>query len=376
MKKNGKSSREKLGAAKEKTRRESGGVDVLKLYCKEKSKYSPIIEKEKVTELIQETHQIEGLVARINFGFPCYGARLLRLESQKILLGIRNGDIGLREGMRRIFSKEEKQETARDRELFGLINSAAARSERAMNILICHNQGLVYKLAQRNCRDDNEILDRIQWGNIGLYKAIMRFDCNRQTKISTYAKWWIMNEIERGKINKAQYIRLPVHIEQARRKYVRLVRKCDALGIKLPPDSPLHVLGDKTPRYFQELMLLDKLISLDQPSNDGPDMKPMSFVIKEAQQEDICQIEIEEFGSCDSKSQRIRLEKIMRLAGLSRREKQILFELFGVGGQEKNLREVGYVFDLTKERIRQIKKEALAKLRRVCESSLVSEFNP
>lgn len=231
--------------------------------------------------------------------------------------------------------------------------------EEAREHMIKANLRLVVKIAHDYDGLGLPLLDLINEGNIGLMKAVERFDPAKGGKLSTYAAWWIKQSIKRALANQSKTIRLPVHlvdkISRMRRVAMRLQ---EALG-REPTDEELAEELDMTPARVRQLKRAAiRPTSLDAPIGDD-DSNTYSEVVQDEKAEDPYEV-LEE-----KTIQNLVSELIQKL---DERERKILYERFGLDGRpEKTLEEVGAEFGVTRERIRQIQNLALAKLRRMIE---------
>lgn len=241
------------------------------------------------------------------------------------------------------------------------------RNQVEKNLLIEANLRLVIKLAQRYTNRGLHLLDLIQEGNIGLIKAVERFEYERGNKFSTYASWWIKQSINRAIADQSRTVRLPVHLTEMLDHYTRTHKH---LSQALEREPFLHEIAEemKTPlTQLMNLQLLSRLslqpVSLETPIGDDENTF-LGELIENRDQKDPVQdiVDEEEF-------QEVR--KV--LATLTPREEKVIRMRFGIEEEEEyTLEEVGQNFGLTRERIRQIEKEALSKLRKPIQQRLLS----
>jgi RNA polymerase primary sigma factor len=233
------------------------------------------------------------------------------------------------------------------------IQRAELRADAARGELIESNLRLVVALSKRHMNHGLQLLDLIQEGNIGLMKAVEKFDYRRGYKFSTYATWWIRQAMSRGIFDLGQTIRTPVHVHetanklrQARHKLEnRLEREPTSEELATELDMPLE-------KVKLALRARSEPLSLDLPVGDG-EVRLGDFV------EDT-----HEPAAIETFTQKRFVEQTQELLKLlSVREQKILRMRFGIGGDEHTLAEVGATMSLTRERIRQIEVKALRKLR-------------
>ena len=229
----------------------------------------------------------------------------------------------------------------------------------ARALMIRSNLRLVVKIAHDYANLGLPLLDLISEGNIGLMKAVERFDPAKGGKLSTYAAWWIKQSIKRALANQSKTIRLPVHlvdkISKMRRTAMRLQEE---LGREPTDDELGGELGISPSRVAQMRMAAIRPASLDAPIGDEDSNNFAEVVQDEAADTPYEQLE--------EKTVTRMLQEMVKT--LDPREATILRYRFGLdGGSEKTLEEVGEKFGVTRERVRQIQNIALRKLRKMIE---------
>ena len=231
--------------------------------------------------------------------------------------------------------------------------------KKAREHMIKANLRLVVKIAHDYDGLGLPLLDLINEGNIGLMKAVERFDPAKGGKLSTYAAWWIKQSIKRALANQAKTIRLPVHLVDKISRMRRIAMKLHEVFGREPTDEELaEELGVSISRVSQLRTASIRPASLDAPIGDD-DSNTFGEIVEDERAEDPYE-KLEEKTVYDMIDQMVdRLEP---------REQTILRYRFGLdGGSEKTLEEVGVRFGVTRERIRQIQNLALKKLRRMVE---------
>ena len=296
------------------------------------------------------------------------GAEAIEIESpDKILEDLGNSkDIKISDPVRMYLKEIGRINLLTSDEEFEYAKLANQGDEHAKTMLAESNLRLVVSIAKRYVGRGMLFLDLIQEGNIGLMKAVEKFDPSKGYKFSTYATWWIRQAITRAIADQARTIRIPVHMVETINKLARVQRQLTQELNREPTDEEIaKKLGVSLDKVREVYKISQDPVSLETPIGEEDDSHLGDFIKDERT------MSPEEYATVGM----LKEELSGVLLTLTEREEKVLRLRFGLDdGQCRTLEEVGQIFNVTRERIRQIEAKALRKLRHPSRSRKLKDF--
>jgi RNA polymerase primary sigma factor len=340
---------------------------ILPIYLREMGS-TPLIDEHQEVDLARELQVAREGIAKIARRMPAaLRPHLLGVD----LAGPKRGREWPLDDMEAFYGRliRYQREDPKDAKMTKLVREAKGHKrhvDHARDALILANLRLVVHIAKKYLNHGISFMDLIQEGNIGLMKAVEKFEYERGNKFSTYAYWWIKQAIERAIADKARVIRIPVHVNEKIKKISRVARELsETLGRKPTPPEIAKKLRMPVPKVEEILGVVQDPQALEDMSGDDDAPSLLRFV---ADPNAPCPLE-----RTVDRELREKVEKTLKV--LSAREEDIIRLRFGIGREMPyTLEEIGRVMSLSRERVRQIEATALKKIQQAEEQGNLREF--
>jgi len=339
------------------------------LYLRDMARYPLLTSKEEV-KLAEEIQHCQRSLISLFAEIPVYGDDIDRLRKKIVTVSRGMNPVtvnaNLVEQVLRCLREIDEDDAAEDevKTLFDEIHHLEKRLRRASDRMVRSNLRLVFSIAKKYFNTGLSLADLVQEGNMGLMRAVARFDPDRGVRFSTYATWWIRQAIRRGIEEKARTIRIPVHMLEALGRYRDLVNSVSDDAGELPPNLVMKRARLSKRQWDVLRNHTDEPVSLDTPKKDDA-AKVMDLIADR-----------DALAPCEAAFHKERSEKLKHgLSQLSLREEMIIEKRFGLNEEKPcTLDEISRQIGVSRERVRQIEQKALSKLRVVGEAEGFQEL--
>lgn len=339
---------------------EPGSEELLSMYLKEMGKYE-LLTPEKEEELSKQIREGFYTIIETIENINGYCKEIKELKEQVKEWKKRDPNLKPKKTYVNYLEKlikecEKKYTRAEIRSFCKKIKRSIDKIEKAKDEMVKANLRLVVSIAKKYIRQGLSLADLIQEGNLGLMRAVYRFDYRKGNKFSTYASWWIRQSITRAILDKTRTIRLPVHFLELRNHVFKAFYELSKeLGREPAPEE----LSQRTGVPYEKILVIFETskepVSLETPIGDEESTLGNFIENKKSPSP---------YENTRKKNVSEKIKKF--LATLSPREEKIIRMRFGLGEYEGyTLEEIGYMFKVSRERIRQIEKKALAKMKQL-----------
>lgn len=338
----------------------------------EKAKKTHSLDYKEINDELQDVEISPEQIERIYEGLEAMGVQVVMENNEEEEEDEKEVDISSMEGVAiddpvRMYLKEiGKVSLLTSEQEVELAKRIEAGDEEAKKKLAEANLRLVVSIAKRYVGRGMQFLDLIQEGNLGLIKAVEKFDFTKGFKFSTYATWWIRQAITRAIADQARTIRIPVHMVETINKLIRIERNLvQELGRAPQPEEIAEVMDMPAEKVREIMKIAQEPVSLETPIGEEEDSHLGDFI-----EDDAAPAPAEAAAFTMLKEQLISV-----LDTLTPREEKVLRLRFGLDdGRARTLEEVGKEFNVTRERIRQIEAKALRKLRHPSRSRKLKDY--
>ena len=337
----------------------------------DKAKKTHSLNYKEINDELQDVEILPAQIERVYEGLEAMGVEVIHeskeeeTEEEEVDLSVPEG-VSIDDPVRMYLKEIGKVALLTSEEEVVLAKRIEAGDERAKQMLAEANLRLVVSIAKRYVGRGMQFLDLIQEGNLGLIKAVEKFDYTKGFKFSTYATWWIRQAITRAIADQARTIRIPVHMVETNNKLIRIERQLvQELGRSPQPEEIAKMMDMPVEKVREIMKIAQEPVSLETPIGEEEDSHLGDFI------EDH-----DAPAPAEAAAFTMLKEQLMSvLDTLTPREEKVLRLRFGLDdGRARTLEEVGKEFNVTRERIRQIEAKALRKLRHPSRSKKLKDY--